>query len=53
MVNPAQKGAKAKKKAKKVESEGVAHIKASFNNTIITIADMSGNTVLWSSAGKC
>src|SRR3990172_100142 len=53
MVSPTQKGAKAKKKVKKVESEGVAHIKASFNNTIVTITDMSGNTVLWSSAGKC
>jgi len=53
MVNPGQKGSKAKKKVKKVESEGVAHIKASFNNTIVTITDMSGNVVLWSSAGKC
>ncbi|MFH1071455.1 MAG: 30S ribosomal protein S11 [Candidatus Glassbacteria bacterium] len=53
MVNPGQKGGKAKKKVKKVESEGVAHIKASFNNTIVTITDMSGNVVLWSSAGKC
>ena len=41
--------AKGKKKA---PSEGVAHIKATFNNTIITIADTSGNAVAWSSAGK-
>lgn len=37
---------------KKVEAEGIAHIKATFNNTIITITDTSGNTVAWSSAGK-
>jgi len=35
-----------------VESEGVAHIAATFNNTIITITDRAGNTVVWSSAGK-
>ena len=41
------------KKAKKVvEAEGVAHIKATFNNTLITIADSQGNVVVWSSAGK-
>jgi small subunit ribosomal protein S11 len=53
MVTPGTKGSKAKKKVKKVESEGVAHIKASFNNTIVSITDMSGNVLLWSSAGKC
>jgi small subunit ribosomal protein S11 len=41
------------KRAKKVvEAEGVAHIKATFNNTIITISDNQGNTIVWSSAGK-
>ena len=35
-----------------VESEGVAHIAATFNNPIITITDRAGNTVVWSSAGK-
>jgi small subunit ribosomal protein S11 len=41
------------KRAKKViESEGVAHIKATFNNTLITITDNAGNTVVWASAGK-
>ena len=34
-----------------VESEGVAHIKATFNNTQITITDMAGEVVAWSSAG--
>ncbi len=31
---------------------GIAHIQASFNNTLVTITDMSGNTVVWSSAGS-
>lgn len=35
-----------------VEAEGVAHVAATFNNTIITITDRAGNTVVWSSAGK-
>lgn len=37
---------------KTVEAEGVAHIKATFNNTIVTIADSKGDVVTWSSAGK-
>jgi len=41
-----------KKKDKKVEAEGVAHIRATFNNTIVTISDKSGNTISWASAGK-
>ena len=41
-----------KSKKKVVESEGVAHIKATFNNTLITITDNIGNTVVWASAGK-
>jgi small subunit ribosomal protein S11 len=47
--------AKAGKKTKKkvhVDSVGVAHIKASFNNVIVTITDIYGNTISWSSAGK-
>ncbi len=43
---------KKKKKVQRVESTGVVHIKASFNNTIITISDSSGGVVAWSSAGK-
>ena len=35
-----------------VEAEGVAHITATFNNTLVTITDMQGNTVAWGSAGK-
>ena len=42
---------KSKKKAKRKVSSGVAHIKASFNNTIINIADSNGETVAWTSGG--
>ena len=41
-----------KKTKKVVEAEGVAHVKATFNNTIITITDSQGNAVVWASAGK-
>ncbi|ACF47049.1 MAG: 30S ribosomal protein S11 [Prosthecochloris sp.] len=41
-----------KKKKVKVTPEGAVHIKASFNNVLVTITDMQGNTVSWSSAGK-
>jgi small subunit ribosomal protein S11 len=47
--------AKVVKKTKKkvhVDAVGVAHIKASFNNVIVTITDIYGNTISWSSAGK-
>ena len=41
------------KRAKKVvEAEGIAHITATFNNTLITISDMQGNAITWGSAGK-
>ena len=45
--------AKPKRKKKKVltSDEGVAHIKATFNNTIITLTDLHGNVVAWASAG--
>ena len=44
---------KSGKKVKKiVEAEGVAHITATFNNTLITISDLKGNTVAWGSGGK-
>ncbi|MGH7476948.1 MAG: 30S ribosomal protein S11 [Longimicrobiales bacterium] len=46
------KKTRAKRAKKHVEAEGVAHIKATFNNTLITIADMQGNVVVWGSSGK-
>ncbi|GAB4312901.1 MAG: 30S ribosomal protein S11 [Candidatus Sumerlaeia bacterium] len=49
MAKPKQK---TKKKVKKNIPVGVAHIHASFNNTIITITDKQGNTIAWASAGR-
>ncbi|HKQ30683.1 MAG TPA: 30S ribosomal protein S11 [Burkholderiales bacterium] len=43
--------AKAKKRVKKSVSEGVAHVHASFNNTIITITDRQGNVLSWATCG--
>jgi small subunit ribosomal protein S11 len=47
---PAKSAAKRGKKV--VESEGIAHIAATFNNLLITITDLKGNTLAWGSAGK-
>lgn len=44
---------KTKKKVKKNIQTGVAHILATFNNTIVSIADVGGNVISWSSAGAC
>lgn len=41
----------AKKKIRKNIQSGIAHIQSTFNNTIITITDVSGNAIAWSSAG--
>jgi small subunit ribosomal protein S11 len=46
------KKARTKRTKKVVESEGVAYIKATFNNTLITITSMGGDVVTWGSAGK-
>ncbi|MCH8325891.1 MAG: 30S ribosomal protein S11 [Bacteroidetes bacterium] len=40
------------KKKSHVDANGVAHIKATFNNVMVTITDIYGNTISWSSAGK-
>jgi small subunit ribosomal protein S11 len=42
----------AKKKEKRVVPHGTAHIQASFNNTVVSIADPEGNVLCWSSAGR-
>jgi small subunit ribosomal protein S11 len=44
---------KTRKRVKKSVSEGVAHVHASFNNTIITITDRQGNALSWATAGSC
>ena len=43
---------KGKKKEKKMVQAGIAHVQASFNNTLVTITDMGGNTIAWSSSGS-
>jgi small subunit ribosomal protein S11 len=49
MAQPKKKSTK--KKEKRIVPSGVAHIQATFNNTVVTIADLEGNVVCWSSAG--
>ena len=41
------------KKVKKHVVDGIAHIRASFNNTIVTITDRQGNTLSWATSGGC
>jgi len=44
---------KARKRAKRMVTDGIAHVHASFNNTIITITDRQGNTLSWATSGGC
>jgi len=50
MATPRRKGGRKKKEKRNVQ-DGIAHIQSTFNNTIITITDVSGNTISWASAG--
>lgn len=50
MADPKRK--RLKKKTKRAEAVGVAHIQATFNNTIVCITDTTGKVLSWSSAGK-
>jgi small subunit ribosomal protein S11 len=45
--------ASTRKKARRNVTVGVAHIKATFNNTVITVTDTKGETLCWASAGTC
>jgi len=45
-------GGAAKRTKKVVEAEGIAHVTATFNNTLITITDLQGNAITWGSSGK-
>ncbi len=40
-----------KKRSKRVSENGIAHIQSTFNNTIVTLSDLSGNVISWASAG--
>ncbi|MDH5673614.1 MAG: 30S ribosomal protein S11 [Myxococcales bacterium] len=48
----AKSASKGKKRVKKNVAAGIAHIQSTFNNTLVTITDVSGNVVSWSSAGS-
>lgn len=50
-ARPTAAAARPRKKAKRKVAQGKAFINASFNNTVITITDMQGNTLAWASAG--
>ena len=52
MAKPAAGGRRPKKKERKNVTYGMAHIKSSFNNTIITFTDLQGNTLSWASSGN-
>src|SRR3989440_11563702 len=52
MAKPKPGRRRPRKRERKNISHGVAHIKASFNNTIVTITDMEGNAISWASAGN-
>jgi len=52
MAKPSKRGRRPRKRERKNISHGVAHIKSSFNNTIITITDLQGNVISWASAGS-
>lgn len=49
---PKKAGVRVKKKIARTVPSGIAHVKATFNNTIVAITDLAGNVVSWSSAGK-
>jgi small subunit ribosomal protein S11 len=52
MAKPAAGGRRPRRRERKNVTYGVAHIKSSFNNTIVTITDQDGNTLSWASAGN-
>jgi small subunit ribosomal protein S11 len=52
MAKPSAGGRRPRKKERKNVSYGVAHIKSSFNNTIVSITDQGGNVLAWASAGN-
>jgi small subunit ribosomal protein S11 len=52
MAKPPTGGRRPRKKERKNVTHGVAHIKSSFNNTIVSISDLEGNVLSWASAGN-
>ena len=51
MAKPARTAATPRKKVRRTVSDGIAHVHASFNNTIVTITDRQGNTLSWATSG--
>lgn len=51
MAKASNSAARARKKIRKVVTDGIAHVHASFNNTIITITDRQGNALSWATSG--
>src|SRR5699024_2742170 len=51
MAKASSSASRARKKVKKSVSDGIAHVHASFNNTIITITDRQGNALSWATSG--
>jgi small subunit ribosomal protein S11 len=51
-VPPKKANVRVKKKVVRNVPSGIAHVKATFNNTLIAITDLAGNVIAWSSAGK-
>lgn len=49
---PKKPGVRVKKKVVRTVPAGIAHVKATFNNTTVSITDLAGNVISWSSAGK-
>lgn len=49
---PKKAGLRVKKKITRTISSGIVHVKATFNNTIVSITDLAGNVISWCSAGK-
>jgi small subunit ribosomal protein S11 len=52
MAKPAPGGRRPRRRERKNVTHGIAHIKSSFNNTIVTISDQQGNVLAWASAGN-
>jgi small subunit ribosomal protein S11 len=52
MAKPQAGGRRPRRRERKNITHGIAHIKSSFNNTIITISDQQGNTLAWASSGN-
>jgi small subunit ribosomal protein S11 len=52
MAKPSSGGRRPRRKERKNVTYGVAHIKSSFNNTIVSITDQDGNVLAWASAGN-